>query len=115
MSLEKKYMKCFHDLPLIEAAKLLIGVGKRNLIIINDTNKMLGTISSSDILKFIISNDNFQDYNVADVMVKDFIYVREGTSKEKMIQIFKSTNVNYLPVLDNQKMLKDIILVSELL
>ena len=114
MSIEKKYMKCFPDLPLIEAAKLLIGVGKRNLIIINDNNKMLGTISSSDILKYIIYNNDYLESTVSEVMVKDFYFVREGASKEEMINIFKSKNVNYIPVLDDEHILKDIILVSEL-
>ena len=113
MSIEKKYMKCLPDLPLIEAAKLLIGVGKRNLIIVNESNKMLGTISSSDILKYIIYNNKYFDNTVSEVMVKDFIFIREDTSREEIINIFKSSNVNYIPVLDEHHILKDIILVTE--
>ena len=54
-------MKCHSELPLIEAAKLLVGVGKKNLIVVDNDNYVLGTISASDILRRFINSSKSID------------------------------------------------------
>ena len=100
MPMNKKYMKCAPDLPLFEAAKLLLGVGRRNLIIIDATSRMLGTVSVSDILRSVVTtNSEWQFITVDKVMTKDFIFLREGFTKEEAKKIFLEKKLDYIPIL----------------
>jgi predicted transcriptional regulator len=114
MSMNKKYMKCPPDLPLMEAAKLLIGVGKKNLVVVDSNNYVLGTISASDILKCIIIDPVSAKTNiVSDVMQTDFVYLNIGCSKEDIKKIFSTRYVFYIPILDNDRKLVDMVFLVD--
>ena len=116
MVMKNKYMKCSPDLPLIEAAKLLISVGKKNLIVVNEKNKMIGTLSSSDILNYIVNNENLHHEKVVkDVMIDVFVFIYEGANKKDIVDLFKRKNISYIPVLDHNCIVKDVLFVTDFL
>ena len=116
MSMKYKYMKCPPDLPIMEAAKLVIGVGRRNLIIVNKKNKMIGTLSSSDILNYIIYNESlYHEKVVKDIMVDVFVFIYEGANKKDVVDLFKRKNISYIPVLDHNFVVKDVLFVTDFL
>ena len=116
MSMDKKFMKCSANLPLNEAAKLLIGVGKRNLIVVDHSNLVLGTISASDILKRILNNSgNILMDVVGDVMEKKYIFLYKGCNKDEIINKFKLHNIFYLPIVDEKYKLIDMVFLTDFL
>lgn len=116
MVMERKYMKCPPNLPIIEAAKLMLGVGRRNLVIVNKDNKMLGTLSSSDILKYIISNkSDWLLTTVEEIMETNFIFLNENYSKSDAIRLFLESRIGYIPILNNNKILMDMKFIQDYL
>jgi len=106
MAMEKKYMKCNHELPLLEAAKLLLGVGRRNLVVTDEKDRMLGTLSVSDILRLVVShNYDWSVTLVGEVMMTEYIFLNAGHTKNDAIEKFKKYKIDYLPVLNKQNIL----------
>ena len=104
MAMNERYMKCSPELPLQEAAKLLLGVGRRNIIIVDNYSRMLGTVSVSDILRFVVTDDlDWRYVHVREVMTTDFISLPEGHSKEQAIKVFFEKKLDYLPVLGKKR------------
>jgi len=100
MAMDKKYMKCNQHLPLIEATKLLLGVGRRNLMVTDEKDRMLGTVSVSDILRFLIdSNSDWPLIPVKDIMETDYIFLRERYSKSDAVKLFIEKRLDYIPIL----------------
>ena len=116
MVMDKKYMRCPPDLPLIEAAKLLVGVGRKNLIVVDQNDKVLGTLSASDILKHVINNQSSLNADlVGDVMIKNFIFLHENCSKKQIIDTFNEYSVFYIPILNEEGILKDMKFLTDIL
>ena len=114
--MDKKYMKCHSGLPLIEAAKLLVGVGKKNLIVVDNDNYVLGTISASDILRRFINSSKSIDMDVvSDIMETNYIFLYEGSTREEIIKIFKMHSVFYIPIIDEKHRLKDMVFLTDYL
>lgn len=114
--MDKKYMKCPSELPLIEAAKLLVGVGKKNLIVVDNDNYVLGTISASDILRRFVDSSKSIDLDVvSDVMETNYIFLYEGCTREEIIRIFKIHFVFYIPIIDKKRKLKDMVFLTDYL
>ena len=116
MPMNKKYMRCSPDLSLLEAAILLVGVGRKNLIVVDQNDKVLGTLSSSDILKRVINNKSFLNSDVVeDVMSRNYIFLREDCSREEIIKTFSKHSVFFIPIINKDGILKDMKFLTDYL
>ena len=116
MAMEKKFMKCSPSLPVFEAARLLLGVGRRNLIIVDKDNRMLGTLSVSDILRYVItSGSDWKTALIEEIMKTDFFYLPENHSREDAVKLFVKYKIDYLPILNENNNLSGMRFVHDYL
>ncbi len=102
----KKYT-ANQNLSLKDAMTLIENNRHRSLIVINDKNIVVGTISDGDIRKAILDG-RLLITKIKDVMNLNFIFLRE-LDKAKAKKIFDEMHIFLIPVLDEYGKLVDII------
>jgi CBS domain-containing protein len=95
------------NISLNEAMILIENNQHRSLIVVNDKNVVVGTISDGDIRKALLGG-RLLITKIKDLMNLNFISLREY-NKSKAKKIFEETHIFLIPVLDNDGKLVDII------
>lgn len=80
----------------------------RSLIVIDDNNKVVGTLSDGDIRKALI-NDVVSSIFVSKIMNRDFVYLTNTLDKEEKKQFFEQNNIFIVPVVSANFILTDIL------
>lgn len=78
------------------------------LMVLNEDNKCCGTLSDGDIRRSIL-NDNDIDDLIESIYTKNFVYINTTDSFEKIIQLFKGNKINFIPILDKNNKLINVI------
>lgn len=78
------------------------------LIILDRNNIVVGTLTDGDIRRALIKGYNMNN-KVQDIYNDDFTMVNENDDFDKIIDIFKSERIEFLPIVDNNKYLINII------
>ena len=76
------------------------------LIVVDEKEKVIGTLTDGDIRRSILRGagiDSQIEYNA------DFTYVTQETDMSRVIDIFKDQKIKFLPVLDDDMHLKNIV------
>ncbi|HBT50414.1 MAG TPA: nucleotidyl transferase [Caldanaerobacter subterraneus] len=96
-----------------EALKQLNENTLQILLVIDDSSKLIGTITDGDIRRAILNNVSF-DEPVSKIMNKSpkFVYIGE---EEKAKELMIKHKVKTIPVLDKEKRVVDLILMENLL
>lgn len=93
---------------ILNALKKINKNAKGFLIVTDDLQKVLGTITDGDIRRAFINGHNITDkINIA--YNKTFKYLNVGNSMSEVIELFKNEKVKFLPIIDNQGKLCNII------
>ena len=79
----------------------------RSLIVVNDDNKVVGTLSDGDVRKGLI-NQILLDAPVHKVMNLNFKMLNESNNSEDLIKIFDNYNIFIIPIVDENIKLIDI-------
>jgi dTDP-glucose pyrophosphorylase len=92
------------------ALEKLNSIGKKNLIIVDNKNKLLGTISDGDIRRGIVRNQNLdQKINIL-YNKKPFFFYENEVDLKKLKKIFlERKEFDFIPVIDRQKKVKKVI------
>lgn len=99
------------DLTIREAIKKLDSTAKKILIVTDKEGKLEGTITDGDIRRWILKNGDLSEESSI-IMSKDPIYLYEKDIK-KLEKIFNDSRVEAIPILDNSKIVKDIVFWHE--
>lgn len=99
--------------PLQEVLQQMDDAGEGILLVVDDDGKLVGILTDGDIRRSLIIGQTRQVLT-QDVMNRNFSYCLENVSREKAIQQMKVGCFRHMPVLDNDKRLKSIFLLSEL-
>ncbi|RXG33510.1 CBS domain-containing protein [Methanohalophilus sp. WG1-DM] len=78
------------------------------LIVVDNTNKVVGTLSDGDIRRGLISGKGVDDY-VDLVKSSTFEYISIDSSFKELMQKFKSSRIDFLPIVTNSLKLMNII------
>ncbi|EGW36526.1 CBS domain-containing protein [Desulfosporosinus sp. OT] len=83
------------------------------LLVIDDGNRVLGTLTDGDIRRAFINETNIND-EVANVYIKKFERVLIDDEFSKIIEYFKDNRIKFLPIVDWQGKLMNIITKSNM-
>ena len=86
---------------------------KRFLIVIDDENKVCGVITDGDIRRNLIKNQNLCE-NIKSVYTSNFAYLTMHDGFKKVVEYFKDNNIQFIPIIDENKKLKNIITKNNL-
>ena len=101
------------DITVLDALKRIDGNKNGFLVIVDDSMAALGTLTDGDIRRAFIGGASV-DSRITDIYIKRFkrIGIAEGLSKA--IEMFKNASIRFLPVLDNEGRLVNIITKSQM-
>lgn len=102
------------DKTIKSALQILDATAKKILFVVDDSGKLLGTVTDGDIRRGILKDTSLSD-KVTEVMKSNPKIVRAGTSREEMLRLMKQADISHLPVLDQLGKLVDVISRDELL
>lgn len=86
-----------------------IELNKKGFLIVVDLNeKVIGTLTDGDIRRAFIKGNNVDD-TIGDIYSKDFKFLYEDDDFSKVVKLFKSTKIDFLPIVDENKILINII------
>lgn len=73
----------------------------QTLFVVDNTEKMVGTLTDGDIRRALIAGVKLSD-SVEKAMHTNFKFVREGQNDAKMLKEFREKQIFFVPVLDNE-------------
>ncbi|MDY0193548.1 MAG: nucleotidyltransferase family protein [Aliarcobacter butzleri] len=99
----------------IKEAIEVLGSGAINIaIVVDDDNRLLGTLTDGDLRQAFLKGKNIHD-DIDDVYFKNPTVVNVNISKEEVIEICILKKIYQIPVVDNDKKVIDIHIYNELL
>lgn len=110
-SLQKYTVK--GDQKLLEALKVIDDNKKGFAIVIDDADGVVGVITDGDIRRALISGTSL-DVKTSDVCTKNISKLEEKDGVSKAIDVFKDSRIKFLPIVDEQNKLKNIITKSQM-
>ncbi len=96
-----------------ETLKKFNEIGEKVLIVVDENNHLLGTITDGDIRRYILSAGTIEG-TVENAYNKNPKFIYSNDPKEKAKQIMLENKIEILPVIDNQKRVVDYIVWTDL-
>ncbi|MFN4219604.1 MAG: sugar phosphate nucleotidyltransferase [bacterium] len=97
---------------IIEAMKQLDKTGKKILFVVDDDQTYIGTLTDGDIRRYILKTGKLEG-KVLDACNKNSYFEKIGYDKNKVLSIMKENYLKYVPVLDNNQKIVEIISYEE--
>ena len=95
-----------------EAMRVIDRGSIKTAIVVDKSNKLCGMVTDGDIRRGILRGIDINE-GVSKVMNKNPIYAYTNTPKEEVLNILKNRKIPNLPLLDENKVVKDFVLLSE--
>jgi dTDP-glucose pyrophosphorylase/predicted transcriptional regulator len=96
-----------------EALKKFNEIGEKVLIVVDENNHLLGTITDGDIRRYILNTGTIEG-TVEDIYNKNPKFMYSNDPKEKAKQIMLENKIEILPIIDNQKRVINYIIWTDL-
>lgn len=100
------------DVTVREALKKIDEGAKQIVLIVNEENKFLGTITDGDVRRWILKNGSMNS-KAKEVMNKNSICIYEK-DRVNAKNIMKEKYINAIPVLEDDNTIKDIIFLNDI-
>jgi|SaaInlV_110m_DNA_1040235.scaffolds.fasta_scaffold10308_2 dTDP-glucose pyrophosphorylase len=97
-----------------EAMQIIDAGDMRIALVVDKDKRLIGTVADGDVRRAILQGIDL-DAPVKNIMNCDFIYVKVGESKEKILQLAKRNKIYQIPIVDENFILVGIEEISELL
>jgi dTDP-glucose pyrophosphorylase len=98
-----------------QAIKILNKYGTQTIIVVNDNNKLVGTLSDGDIRKSIIKGFNLKS-SINSIYNKKPIFIYENKiDKKKIRKIFLKEKISLIPVVNEKKNITKIFYLEDVL
>lgn len=103
------------DSSILDAMSTLDRNGKGITLVVNslDDMELVGIVTDGDLRRAILRNVNTQS-NITTVMNNSMITGNCGLVYEEVLSIFLHRKINHLPIVDQNKKLKDLIVLKDL-
>jgi len=96
---------------ILEALKFIEINGAKTVVVISETNKVIGVISQGDVLRSLIKGVNVKG-KIIDITNTSYKFLKEDFSKSEVIDYFKK-GIDLLPVINPDGTLKETMKVKE--
>jgi D-glycero-alpha-D-manno-heptose-7-phosphate kinase len=93
---------------LVELDKGAMGIA----LVVDENEKMQGLVTDGDIRRYIIKDDDLNK-PISSIMVKNPVTARVGWDKEK-IKALVNPRIKHIPILDDNGIIKDVIISADL-
>lgn len=100
------------DETILEAMKK-IEINNQGFILVLKNNQVYGTLTDGDIRRAIINQKTIQT-KLNEIVTIEFEYIYETASFNQIVEKFKSSKINFLPVINQSKVLKQILTKEKL-
>ena len=110
MDLRKIFINKEHS--ILEAIKIIERGGNKIALVLNSSSELIGIVSDGDIRRGILNGLGL-DAKVEKIMNTNFSYVEEGIERKEVFEIMKAKKINQIPVLNKNKVIKDLIFLEE--
>lgn len=100
------------DITIVEASKKIKEKNIPDLVVIDDNEKVLGTISTYDIVTKIVAENKSLESKVSEIMMKVAPFSLE-TKVVEAFDIMKKEQVEVVPVTDENKKLLGVVTVMD--
>lgn len=102
---------CIKDMTILSALKVMDKWGFRILVLIDNDEKLVGTITDGDVRRWILKNGDFNN-SVYSIVNKSPIFLYEKY-KNKAQKILKEKSISAIPIINNRQEVKDIIFLQQ--
>lgn len=111
-----KSMMVFQDMTIKQAMQKLNETAERILFVVDERNRLLGTVTDGDIRRSIIEGRQFSE-RIEAVMHRDYTAAKSGMveMEEHVKKLMVKTEIEQIPVLNDDGMIEDVILWTDLL
>ena len=99
-----------HDITIREAMKKLSEAGQKCLVIINEKNLLLGTLSDGDLRKAILSGAQMNDSVIGFYQSKPTLIMKDDFNIDDTKKLFIKNKFDLIPIVDKKNKLVDILL-----
>jgi dTDP-glucose pyrophosphorylase len=87
---------------------------KQIALVVDDKNKLLGTVTDGDIRRAILDGKDLES-SVDTVMNKNYTALSIDSDREKVKNTFKNQEINQIPLVDKNNIVRDIVLINDIL
>ncbi len=104
------------DTTIKEAMQKLNETAEKILFVVDNKERLLGTVTDGDIRREIINNAGFQD-SIEDVIQRKFTAIKQGMPgiNEYAKQMMVERKIEQIPILDEDNVIVDVMLWTDLL
>lgn len=102
------------DCIIKEVLEKLNTGAKGIVLVVDDENKLIGTITDGDVRRAILKGASI-DEKINGIVHKNPVYVEEGADKEKIKDIFIRRAVKQIPIVDKERVIVDLISINDIL
>ena len=99
---------------LYEALSILENKACKIIIVVNESKQILGVLTDGDLRKLVLSNQSL-DICVSEVMNKNFYFISSKDNQEKGFSLMKKHGLTHIPILDEKKVVIDILSFDQFL
>tara|TARA_Y100000589_G_C27193399_1_gene645737 strand:+ start:1901 stop:2944 length:1044 start_codon:yes stop_codon:yes gene_type:complete len=99
---------------LFDAMKNLEREGSQIVLVVDEEDKLLGTISDGDIRRSLLIGKSLET-KVSEVMNKNCITALKGEKKQKLLETMKKKSINQIPILNEYGRILEVINIRELI
>lgn len=93
----------------------ILDKGAKGIVfVVDDENKLMGTITDGDIRRAILSGANLED-NVSNIVHRNSVCISYNTNREKIKDIFIKKAVKIIPIVDDYNRVVDLISINDIL
>jgi predicted transcriptional regulator len=97
----------------IKEAMAVIDKGAiRFALVVDDDEKICGVVTDGDIRRGILRGTGINE-SIMNVVNKNFVYAEIGMKEEEILEILEKNQVGTLPLIDENKKVKDILMLKE--
>ena len=94
---------------LRESMKQMAKVGERCLLVVDDSNSLIGTITDGDLRRAILSGAGFKTHAISMCQKNPTVFFKGKVDIELAKKIFLNQRFDLIPVVDNSRKLADVL------
>lgn len=103
----------FIDSSILKALEKIEGNNKGFVIVVDNQNVVKGTLTDGDIRRSLLNGKNL-DTPVSEIVSRNYSFLNEYDSFDRLINFFKTSKINFLPIINKNKQLINVLTKAQL-
>lgn len=87
---------------ILEAMQVIDQVSTHGVVIVDEDNRLLGTVTDGDIRRAVLRGVSIND-SVSSIMNKNPIFITKGPTLNSALSLMKEKQINLVPIVDDDK------------